>query len=159
MTDHVGIEVDLDPLEEIHQTDPIDHFADPFVIEGVLCGLVGAALAVGLLWAVKVGVVDNWIVENDEGLTRDTATTIGSLSPKRSSTCCLRASAGRSSGMKASGLGSRVIRNNKMPKTSARAPLRRSTYTGWEVTKRKYRRNKDLHAETRYFAFHRHPMC
>jgi cell division transport system permease protein len=49
----------------------------PFVIEGVLCGLVGAALAVGLLWAVKVGVVDNWIVENDEGLTRDTATTIG----------------------------------------------------------------------------------
>jgi cell division transport system permease protein len=49
----------------------------PFVIEGILCGLVGAALAVVLLWGVKIGVVDNWIVENDEGLTRDTATTIG----------------------------------------------------------------------------------
>ena len=30
----------------------------PFVIEGIICGLVGAALSVGLLWAVKVGVVD-----------------------------------------------------------------------------------------------------
>jgi len=49
----------------------------PFVIEGILCGLAGAALAVALLWGVKVGVVDNWIVENDDGLTRDTATTIG----------------------------------------------------------------------------------
>ncbi len=49
----------------------------PFVIEGIVCGLIGAALAVGLLWAVKIGVVDNWIVENDDSLTRDTATTIG----------------------------------------------------------------------------------
>ena len=49
----------------------------PFVIEGVLCGLVGALLAVGLLYAVKLGVVDKWITDNDPALTRDTATTIG----------------------------------------------------------------------------------
>jgi cell division transport system permease protein len=49
----------------------------PFVIEGVICGLVGAALSVGLLWAVKVGVVDQWIAEADSALTRDQATTIG----------------------------------------------------------------------------------
>ena len=49
----------------------------PFVIEGILCGLVGAVLAVALLYGVKIGVVDKWIVENDEGLTRNTATTIG----------------------------------------------------------------------------------
>ena len=30
----------------------------PFVIEGIVCGLVGAVLSVVLLWAVKVGVVD-----------------------------------------------------------------------------------------------------
>jgi cell division transport system permease protein len=49
----------------------------PFVIEGVICGLVGAALSVGLLWAVKVGVVEQWIAEADSALTRDQATTIG----------------------------------------------------------------------------------
>jgi cell division transport system permease protein len=49
----------------------------PFVIEGVLCGLVGALLAVSLLYAVKLGVVDKWITDNDPALTRDTATTIG----------------------------------------------------------------------------------
>lgn len=49
----------------------------PFVIEGVICGLVGAALSVGLLWAVKVGVVDTWIQDADSALTRDQATTIG----------------------------------------------------------------------------------
>jgi cell division transport system permease protein len=31
----------------------------PFVIEGIICGLVGALLSVALLWAVKVGVVDH----------------------------------------------------------------------------------------------------
>jgi len=49
----------------------------PFVIEGVICGLIGAALSVGLLFAVKVGVVDTWIRDADSNLTRDSATTIG----------------------------------------------------------------------------------
>ncbi len=49
----------------------------PFVIEGVICGLVGAILSVGLLWAVKVGVVDQWIQDADSALTRDQAATIG----------------------------------------------------------------------------------
>jgi cell division transport system permease protein len=49
----------------------------PFVIEGVICGLVGAVLSVALLWAVKVGVVDQWIEDTDSALTRDEATTIG----------------------------------------------------------------------------------
>jgi cell division transport system permease protein len=49
----------------------------PCVIEGVICGLVGAVLSVALLWAVKVGVVDQWIEDTDSALTRDEATTIG----------------------------------------------------------------------------------
>ena len=49
----------------------------PFVIEGVICGLIGAALAVALLFVVKVGVVDTWIQDADSALTRDQATTIG----------------------------------------------------------------------------------
>ena len=32
----------------------------PFMIEGVICGLVGAVVAVGMLWGIKVGVVDAW---------------------------------------------------------------------------------------------------
>ncbi len=49
----------------------------PFVIEGIICGLVGALLSVALLWAVKVGVVDQWIDGTDNALERDDATTIG----------------------------------------------------------------------------------
>jgi cell division transport system permease protein len=49
----------------------------PFVIEGIICGLVGAILSVALLWAVKIGVVDQWIQDADSALTRDQATTIG----------------------------------------------------------------------------------
>ena len=49
----------------------------PFVIEGIICGLIGAVLAVALLWAVKVGVVDTWIHDANSALTRDQATTIG----------------------------------------------------------------------------------
>jgi cell division transport system permease protein len=49
----------------------------PFVIEGIICGLIGAALSVALLFAVKVGVVDTWIRDADSDLTRDQATTIG----------------------------------------------------------------------------------
>ena len=48
----------------------------PFVIEGVICGLLGALLSVALLWAVKVGVVDQWIAGADSDLTRDQATTM-----------------------------------------------------------------------------------
>ncbi len=49
----------------------------PFVIEGIICGLVGAVLSVALLWIVKVGVVDTWIQDADGALTRDQAATIG----------------------------------------------------------------------------------
>jgi cell division transport system permease protein len=49
----------------------------PFVIEGVVCGVVGGIASVILLWTVKVSVVDNWLNSSDQGLTRDTATTIG----------------------------------------------------------------------------------
>jgi cell division transport system permease protein len=49
----------------------------PFVIEGVVCGVAGGVASVLLLWGVKVSVVDNWLNSSDEGLTRDTATTIG----------------------------------------------------------------------------------
>ena len=49
----------------------------PFVIEGIVCGLVGAVLSVLLLWAVKVGVVNQWIEGTDSALQRDEATTIG----------------------------------------------------------------------------------
>jgi cell division transport system permease protein len=49
----------------------------PFVIEGIICGLIGAVLSVALLWAVKVGVVDHWIDSTDSALQRDEATTIG----------------------------------------------------------------------------------
>ena len=48
----------------------------PFVIEGIVCGLIGAALAVGLLWAVKITVVDTWIQGADNALTRDQATAL-----------------------------------------------------------------------------------
>lgn len=48
----------------------------PFVIEGIVCGLIGAALAVMLLWAVKITVVDTWIKGADDALTRDQATAI-----------------------------------------------------------------------------------
>lgn len=48
----------------------------PFVIEGIVCGLIGAALAVALLFAVKVTVVDTWIRGADSALTRDQATAI-----------------------------------------------------------------------------------
>ena len=49
----------------------------PFVIEGIVCGVMGAVLSVALLWAVKVGVVDQWIEGANSDLTRDQATTIG----------------------------------------------------------------------------------
>ena len=48
----------------------------PFVIEGIVCGLIGAALAVLLLWTVKITVVDTWIRGADSALTRDEATSL-----------------------------------------------------------------------------------
>ncbi len=48
----------------------------PFVIEGIVCGLIGAALAVALLFAIKITVVDTWIKGADNALTRDQATAI-----------------------------------------------------------------------------------
>jgi cell division transport system permease protein len=48
----------------------------PFVIEGIVCGLIGAALAVVLLFAVKVTIVDTWIKGADDALTRDQATAL-----------------------------------------------------------------------------------
>jgi cell division transport system permease protein len=49
----------------------------PFVIEGVICGLVGALASVALLWAIKLSVVDQFVRDADPALTRDEATTIG----------------------------------------------------------------------------------
>lgn len=48
----------------------------PFVIEGIICGLVGALLSVALLWAVKLAVVDQWIADAESPLSQDTPTTI-----------------------------------------------------------------------------------
>ena len=42
----------------------------PFMIEGVICGLVGAVVAVGMLWGIKVGVVDAWAAGADTALTK-----------------------------------------------------------------------------------------
>lgn len=47
----------------------------PFIIEGILCGFVGAVLSVLLLWATKRGIVDQ-LTTGDVGLVRDEATTI-----------------------------------------------------------------------------------
>lgn len=51
----------------------------PFMIEGVICGLVGAVVAVAMLWGIKVGVVDAWASGADTALTKSgsAATTIG----------------------------------------------------------------------------------
>ncbi|MGA0069054.1 MAG: permease-like cell division protein FtsX [Miltoncostaeaceae bacterium] len=42
----------------------------PFMIEGVICGLVGAIVAVAMLWGIKVGVVDAWAAGADSALTK-----------------------------------------------------------------------------------------
>jgi len=50
----------------------------PFVIEGVICGVIGAAAAILLIWGAKIAVVDDFVRSNTDGsLTRDEATTIG----------------------------------------------------------------------------------
>lgn len=49
----------------------------PFVIEGIICGLVGALLSVALLYGVKVGVVDPWLNDAETPLSENTVSTIG----------------------------------------------------------------------------------
>jgi cell division transport system permease protein len=49
----------------------------PFVIEGIICGLVGAVLSVALLYGVKVGVVDPWLNDAETPLSENTVSTIG----------------------------------------------------------------------------------
>jgi cell division transport system permease protein len=71
----------------------------PFVIEGLICGVVGAILSALVLWAVKVGVVDGWLAANDASLTRDEATTIGFLA-----LCLILVAAGAVVGAIGSGL-------------------------------------------------------
>jgi cell division transport system permease protein len=52
----------------------------PFVIEGVICGLVGALLSIGLLLAVKIAVVDRWIDSASSQLTEEQTSSIGFVS-------------------------------------------------------------------------------
>ncbi len=47
----------------------------PFMIEGVICGLVGAVVAVAMLWGIKLGVVDAWASGADTALTKTGSTT------------------------------------------------------------------------------------
>jgi len=49
----------------------------PFVIEGVICGLVGAVLSIGLLYLAKVAVVDPFVDGTDSQLTQENSNTIG----------------------------------------------------------------------------------
>ncbi len=49
----------------------------PFIIEGIICGVVGAAISVVILWIAKILVVDPYVSTSTGGLTRDSATTIG----------------------------------------------------------------------------------
>ena len=49
----------------------------PFVIEGIICGIMGAAASVVLLWVLKIAVVDNLFDSVDNSLTRTEGATIG----------------------------------------------------------------------------------
>jgi cell division transport system permease protein len=49
----------------------------PFVIEGIICGLVGALLSIALLLAVKIAVVDRWIDSASSQLTDEQTSSIG----------------------------------------------------------------------------------
>jgi cell division transport system permease protein len=49
----------------------------PFVIEGVICGLIGALLSIGLLYATWKGVVAPFVDRSDSELTREESGTIG----------------------------------------------------------------------------------
>jgi cell division transport system permease protein len=48
----------------------------PFVIEGVICGVAGAVVSVIALYLAKVFIVEPWIHNNSNQLTRDTTSTI-----------------------------------------------------------------------------------
>jgi cell division transport system permease protein len=49
----------------------------PFVIEGIICGVAGAVISVGALYLAKVFVVEPWINNNSDSLTRNSVSTIG----------------------------------------------------------------------------------
>jgi cell division transport system permease protein len=49
----------------------------PFVIEGIICGVVGAVVSVVALWLGKVLVVDPYLNSTTNGLTKSQATTLG----------------------------------------------------------------------------------
>lgn len=49
----------------------------PFVIEGVICGLVGAVLSIGLLYGAKLAIVDPFVDGTDSQLTAQDSRTLG----------------------------------------------------------------------------------
>jgi cell division transport system permease protein len=49
----------------------------PFVIEGIICGIVGAVVSVAALWVAKVLIVDPYVASSTDGLTKNQANTIG----------------------------------------------------------------------------------
>ena len=52
----------------------------PYVIEGILCGLAGAVVAVALLLGLKLAVIDPLSDATDSGLTADDTSSIGFVS-------------------------------------------------------------------------------
>ncbi|MFN8110654.1 MAG: permease-like cell division protein FtsX [Thermoleophilia bacterium] len=49
----------------------------PFVIEGIICGIAGAVVAVVLIWIAKITVVDEFIRNTTSGFARDQASSLG----------------------------------------------------------------------------------
>jgi cell division transport system permease protein len=49
----------------------------PFVIEGIICGVAGAVISVAALYLAKVFVVEPWINNNSDQLTKNSVSTIG----------------------------------------------------------------------------------
>jgi cell division transport system permease protein len=49
----------------------------PFVIEGIICGVIGAIASVFALYLAKVFIVEPWINNNTDSLTKNNVSTIG----------------------------------------------------------------------------------
>ena len=49
----------------------------PFVIEGIICGVIGAIASVFALYLAKVFIVEPWINNNTDSLTKSNVSTIG----------------------------------------------------------------------------------
>jgi cell division transport system permease protein len=49
----------------------------PFVIEGIICGVIGAVASVVALYLAKVFIVEPWISNNTDTLTKNNVSTIG----------------------------------------------------------------------------------